>query len=45
MGTEHLLLGLLEKGEGVAVRVLEILGVDLQELRNLVLQKIEKSRK
>lgn len=32
IGTEHLLLGIIESGEGVAMRVLKILGVDLNNL-------------
>ena len=32
-GTEHILLGLLREGEGIAARVLENLGVDLEEIR------------
>jgi len=31
IGTEHLLLGLSQDGEGVAARVLENLGVDLRK--------------
>ena len=31
IGTEHLLLGLIREGEGVAARVLENLGVDLNK--------------
>jgi DNA-binding XRE family transcriptional regulator/Uma2 family endonuclease len=38
IGTEHLLLGTLRVPDGVAVRVLEILGVNLRELRQQVLQ-------
>ncbi|MEK7281137.1 MAG: ATP-dependent Clp protease ATP-binding subunit [Chloroflexota bacterium] len=33
IGTEHLLLGLLREGEGVAAGVLESLGVDLEKAR------------
>jgi len=33
VGTEHLLLGLLREGEGVAVQVLRALGVDLDKAR------------
>ncbi len=40
VGTEHLLLGLIRGGDGVAVQVLKKLGVNLQRLRNLVLQAI-----
>ncbi len=36
VGTEHLLLGLLALGEGVAVNVLESLGLNLSDLRNEV---------
>lgn len=44
ISTEHLLLGLLTDGAGVAVRVLNNLGVNLQELRSLVLQEIKKPK-
>lgn len=37
LGTEHILLGLIREGEGVAVRVLTTLGADLNELRETVL--------
>lgn len=36
IGTEHLLLGLLREGEGVAARVLGDLAVDLKEVRDRV---------
>jgi len=36
IGTEHLLLGLVREGEGVAAKVLNNLGVDLKEARNTV---------
>ena len=38
--TEHLLLGLLRQTQGGAVRVLQILGVEPNELRNQVLRKL-----
>jgi DNA-binding XRE family transcriptional regulator/Uma2 family endonuclease len=38
--TEHLLLGLLLEGDGVAVRVLNILGVEINHLRQKVLEEI-----
>lgn len=38
IGTEHILLGLLREGEGVAIQVLVNLGVDLEKLRDQVLQ-------
>jgi ATP-dependent Clp protease ATP-binding subunit ClpA len=40
IGTEHLLLGLLREGEGVAARVLAQLGVDLNRARAAVDLKI-----
>lgn len=33
IGTEHILLGLIAEGEGVAVQVLESLGLDLDEMK------------
>jgi len=33
VGTEHLLLGLLSEGKGLAVTVLTNLGVDLKDVR------------
>ena len=36
IGTEHILLGLLRENEGVASRVLETLGADLQKIRTQV---------
>lgn len=33
IGSEHLLLGLLREGQGVAARVLEILGADPNNIR------------
>ena len=40
IGTEHLLLGLIREGEGVAARVLENLGVDLTKVRTLVIRML-----
>ncbi len=37
IGTEHLLLGLIREGEGVAARVLEAMGPDLERVRAQVL--------
>jgi len=36
IGTEHILLGLLREGEGVAARVMETLGADPQKIRSAV---------
>mgnify|MGYP001561709040 FL=1 len=38
IGTEHLLLGLVKEGEGMAYRVLLNLGLDLNKLRNEVME-------
>ncbi len=38
IGTEHLLLGLVKEGEGMAYRVLLNLGLDLGKLRNEVME-------
>jgi len=40
IGTEHLLLGLIGEGEGVAARALESLGISLDALRQQVEQVI-----
>ena len=36
IGTEHLLLGLIREGEGLAIKLLGNLGVDLQRLRKTI---------
>ncbi len=36
IGTEHLLLGLIREGEGMAIKILKSLGINLQELRKSV---------
>ncbi|MBO9640220.1 MAG: Clp protease N-terminal domain-containing protein, partial [Siphonobacter aquaeclarae] len=38
IGTEHLLLGMIREGEGVAVALLKKLGVNLDELRMTIEQ-------
>ncbi len=38
IGTEHLLLGLVRNGEGVATGVLDIMGVSLEQVRNQVMR-------
>ena len=40
IGTEHLLLGLIREGEGVAARVLENLSVDLSKVRNQIIRSL-----
>ncbi|MEI6461892.1 MAG: ATP-dependent Clp protease ATP-binding subunit [Verrucomicrobiota bacterium] len=41
VGTEHILLGLLKEGEGVAARVLQSLDVDLERCRKEILADID----
>nr|YP_009550163.1 ClpC [Tisochrysis lutea]AUM82471.1 ClpC [Tisochrysis lutea] len=43
IGTEHLLLGLIREGEGVAARVLENLGVNLSTIRSQVIRSLGES--
>ena len=43
VGTEHILLGLLKEGEGVAARVLQQLDVDLDRCRKEILADIDPS--
>jgi ClpA/ClpB-like protein len=38
IGTEHLLLGLVREGEGIAAGVLESLGVNLEKVRTQTIQ-------
>jgi ATP-dependent Clp protease ATP-binding subunit ClpA len=38
--TEHVLLGLIRKGKGVAAQVLQKLGVDLDRVRQAVIQRL-----
>jgi ATP-dependent Clp protease ATP-binding subunit ClpC len=40
IGTEHLLLGLIREGEGVAARVLENLNVDLAKVRSQIIRSL-----
>jgi ATP-dependent Clp protease ATP-binding subunit ClpC len=45
IGTEHLLLGLVRDGEGMAIRVLVSLGINLQELRHNIENSIKPTTK
>src|SRR3989304_3711691 len=38
IGTEHILLGLIREGEGIAARVLINLGADMEKVRNQVVE-------
>jgi len=44
IGTEHLLLGLIREGEGVAARVLENSGIDLNKIRSNVIKILGESK-
>ncbi|MBB4070927.1 ATP-dependent Clp protease ATP-binding subunit [Leucobacter sp. OH2974_COT-288] len=44
IGTEHLLLGLLREGDGLAVKVLARLGADVQTVRTTVLNLLQGSQ-
>jgi ATP-dependent Clp protease ATP-binding subunit ClpC len=44
IGTEHILLGLVREGEGVAGRVLETLGADPSEIRAQVIRTVGESQ-
>ncbi|MDK3162332.1 ATP-dependent Clp protease ATP-binding subunit [Kamptonema cortianum] len=41
IGTEHILLGLLREGDGVAARVLKNLDVDIDRARNEILKELD----
>jgi ATP-dependent Clp protease ATP-binding subunit ClpC len=43
IGTEHLLLGLVREGEGIAAGVLESLGVNLEKVRSQTIQVLQTS--
>jgi ATP-dependent Clp protease ATP-binding subunit ClpC len=43
VGTEHILLGLLREGDGVAARVLKDLDVDIEQARQEILQELDPS--
>jgi WD40 repeat protein/tetratricopeptide (TPR) repeat protein len=43
IGTEHLLLGLLREGEGLGIKVLESLGVNLDDVRSKTIQELSQS--
>jgi len=41
VGTEHLLLGLVRQGEGIAAGILETLGLDLEEIRRETFREMQ----
>jgi len=44
VGTEHILLGLIREGEGVAAAILTNLNADLEELRNRIEERVESGK-
>ena len=44
IGTEHILLGLIREGDGVAAQVLVKLGADLSRVRQQVIQLLQGSQ-
>jgi ATP-dependent Clp protease ATP-binding subunit ClpC len=44
IGTEHILLGLIGEGDGVAAHVLTKLGADLDQVRQQVLKSLQESQ-
>ncbi|MFT4753669.1 MAG: ATP-dependent Clp protease ATP-binding subunit ClpC [Salibacteraceae bacterium] len=45
IGNEHFMLGIIREGQGVAIKVLENLNMDIQELRKLIEDAIKTSSK
>lgn len=41
IGTEHLLLGMIREGEGIAIKILKNLGVDLDKLREAIKARLK----
>jgi len=41
IGTEHILLGMLREGDGVAARVLKSLDIDIERTRNEILRELD----
>lgn len=41
VGTEHILLGLLRESDGVAARILNDLGVDVEQTRKQILKELD----
>lgn len=44
IGTEHILLGIIREGDGIAVRILKNLGADLMKIRRAVEETVNKPR-
>jgi len=43
IGVEHLLLGIIREGEGMAIQILNLLGVDTNEVRRIIEKAIGKT--
>lgn len=41
IGSEHIILGMIREGEGIAIKILRNLGVDLEKLRESIVNKLE----
>ncbi len=41
IGSEHIILGMIREGEGIAIKILRNLGVDLEKLRESIVSKLE----
>ena len=44
VGTEHILLGIIREGEGVAVAVIQSMGIDLDEIQQNIEKTVNKGR-
>ena len=43
IGTEHLLLGIIREGEGIAIKIFNNLGVDTQKVKKTVEETVRQS--
>ncbi len=44
VGTEHILLGILDEGDGVAARILAKMGIKVDVIRQEVLKELDPNR-
>lgn len=44
IGTEHLLLGIIREGDGIAIKILKNLGIDLMQIRRAIEDSVNKPR-
>lgn len=45
VGTEHLLLGLIKEGDGVAAQVIQSFGIDIDTIRNEIMKELDPNYK